>query len=255
MGSQNKIKLGEKIVQSQLWKSVFRHGYPDSDKNRALSVISNFFLHLHPIRIRQGAEKMNYTWCMGGITFLLFILLTISGVVLMFYYRPALDLAYRDMKDLEFAVTLGKFWRNIHRWTAHGMVLTVILHMFRVFQRGAYKPPRELNWVVGVLLLVLTLLLSFTGYLLPWDQLAYWAVTVGTNMGKASPVIGASGPFSIVTESSDIRYLLLGSTKVGENALIRFYVLHCIVLPLAAVILMMVHFWRVRKDGGISGPL
>jgi quinol-cytochrome oxidoreductase complex cytochrome b subunit len=255
MGSQKETNLIEKILQSQLWKSLFRHGYPDSDKNRALSVISNFFLHLHPIRIRSGAEKMNYTWCMGGITFLLFILLTVSGIVLMFYYRPTLGLAYRDMKDLEFAVTLGKFWRNMHRWTAHGMVLSVIIHMWRVFQRGAYKPPRELNWVVGVLLLSLTLLLSFTGYLLPWDQLAYWAVTVGTNMGKATPVIGASGPFSIVTESSDIRYLLLGSVNVGQNALIRFYVLHCIVLPLVALVLMLLHFWRVRKDGGISGPL
>jgi len=255
MGSQKETNLIEKILQSQLWKSLFRHGYPDSDKNRALSVISNFFLHLHPIRIRSGAEKMNYTWCMGGITFLLFILLTVSGIVLMFYYRPTLGLAYRDMKDLEFAVTLGKFWRNMHRWTAHGMVLSVIIHMWRVFQRGAYKPPRELNWVVGVLLLSLTLLLSFTGYLLPWDQLAYWAITVGTNMGKATPVIGASGPFSIVTESSDIRYLLLGSVNVGQNALIRFYVLHCIVLPLVALVLMLLHFWRVRKDGGISGPL
>jgi quinol-cytochrome oxidoreductase complex cytochrome b subunit len=255
MGSQKETNLIEKMLQSQLWKSLFRHGYPDTDKNRALSVISNFFLHLHPIRIRSGAEKMNYTWCMGGITFLLFILLTVSGIVLMFYYRPALGLAYRDMKDLEFAVTLGKFWRNMHRWTAHGMVLSVIIHMWRVFQRGAYKPPREFNWVVGVLLLTLTLLLSFTGYLLPWDQLAYWAVTVGTNMGAATPVIGASGPFSIVTESSGIRYLLLGSVNVGENALIRFYVLHCVVLPLAALVLMLLHFWRVRKDGGISGPL
>ena len=255
MGSQKKTNLIEKTLQSQLWKSLFRHGYPDSDKNRALSVISNFFLHLHPIRIRSGAEKMNYTWCMGGITFLLFILLTVSGIVLMFYYRPTLGLAYRDMKDLEFAVTLGKFWRNMHRWTAHGMVLSVIIHMWRVFQRGAYKPPRELNWVVGVILLSLTLLLSFTGYLLPWDQLAYWAITVGTNMGKATPVIGASGPFSIVTESSDIRYLLLGSINVGQNSPIRFYVLHCIALPLVALVLMLLHFWRVRKDGGISGPL
>ena len=255
MESPAKTKFSLKLTQSNIWKSIFRHGYPDSERNRALTVLSNFFLHLHPIRVRSGAEKMNYTWCMGGITFLLFILLTISGIFLMFYYRPTLELAYQDMKDLEFAVNMGKFWRNMHRWTAHGMVLTVIIHMVRVFQRGAYKPPRELNWVVGVVLLVLTLLLSFTGYLLPWDQLAYWAVTVGTNMGKAAPVIGADGPFSLVAENSDIRYLLLGSTKVGQNALIRFYVLHCIVLPLGAVILMLVHFWRVRKDGGISGPL
>lgn len=247
--------LVEKISRSKIWKSVFRHGLPDNDRNRVLAVISNLFLHLHPVRVRAGAEKMNYTWCMGGITFLLFILLTISGVYLMFYYRPTMGLAYRDMKDLEFAVTLGKYWRNMHRWGAHGMVLTVIIHMYRVFQRGAYKHPREMNWVVGVVLLMLTLLLSFSGYLLPWDQLAFWAVTVGTNMGKASPIIGADGPFSIVTESNDIRYLLLGGTNVGQNALIRFYVMHCVALPLVAAVLMGIHFWRVRKDGGISGPL
>ncbi len=255
MESQRKIKITEKITNSQLWKSVFRHGYQDTDKNRVLTILSNVFLHLHPPKVKSGAEKFNYTWCMGGISFLLFIILTVSGVYLMFYYRPTLELAYRDMKDLEFAVTMGKFWRNMHRWGAHGMVITVILHMLRVFLRGAYKPLREFNWVVGVILLMLTLFLSFSGYLLPWDQLAYWAVTVGTNMGKATPFFGADGPFSLVNENSDVRYLLLGSTTVGENALLRFYVLHCIALPLVAAILMCLHFWRVRKDGGISGPL
>ena len=255
MESQGKVTVTKKITNSQLWKSIFRHGYKGTDKNRVLTILSNYFLHLHPPKVKAGAEKFYYTWCMGGISFLLFIILTVSGIYLMFYYRPSIDLAYRDMKDLEFAVTMGKFWRNMHRWGAHGMVITVILHMLRVFQRGAYKPFREFNWVIGVVLLALTLVLSFSGYLLPWDQLAYWAVTVGTNMGKAAPIIGADGPFSIVTESSDIRYLLLGATSVGENALLRFYVLHCIALPGVALVLMCLHFWRVRKDGGISGPL
>jgi quinol-cytochrome oxidoreductase complex cytochrome b subunit len=136
--------------------------------------------------------------------------------------------------------------------------------MFRVFMTGSYKPPREFNWAIGVLLLVLTLLLSFTGYLLPWDQLAIWAVTVGSNMARATPLQGHEGPLAalfqldgvaLVTAGSDVRFALLGGRFVGENALIRFYVLHCVFVPLIAVALMSVHFWRVRKDGGISGPL
>ena len=143
------------------------------------------------------------------------------------------------------------------------MVVTVWLHMFRVFMTGSYKPPREFNWNVGVIMLVLTLLLSFTGYLLPWDQLAIWAITVGSNMARATPFMGAEGPGSallmlgdvrLIHAADDARFALLGGTFVGEGALLRFYVLHCVGLPLAIAVLMAVHFWRVRKDGGISGP-
>lgn len=143
------------------------------------------------------------------------------------------------------------------------MVILVMLHMFRVFMTGSYKPPREFNWVVGVLLLVLTFLLSFTGYLLPWDQLSIWAVTVGTNMARATPLLGHEGPFAaqmqeltgLVTPRYDARSLLTAGTVVGAPTLLRFYVLHCIFIPIVAAVLMIVHFWRVRKDGGISGPL
>jgi quinol-cytochrome oxidoreductase complex cytochrome b subunit len=124
------------------------------------------------------------------------------------------------------------------------MVFTVFLHMARVFYHGAYKPPREFNWVVGVVLLLLTLLLSFTGYLLPWDQLAVWAVAVGTSMMGYTPVIG-----------KQVQFVLLGSVEIGPATLIRWYVLHVLAFPFVAVIFMAVHFWRIRKDGGISGPL
>ena len=110
----------------------------------------------------------------------------------MFYYRPTADWAYHDMLDLRDVVSLGVL-REMHRWAAHAMVITVMLHMFRVFLTGSYKPPREFNWVIGVMLLVLTLLLSFTGYLLPWDQLSMWAVTVGSNMAGSAPLVGARG--------------------------------------------------------------
>jgi quinol-cytochrome oxidoreductase complex cytochrome b subunit len=181
----------------------------------------------------------------------------------MFYYRPTIEYAYGDMLDLREQVPFG-IMREMHRWGAHAMVISVWIHMFRVFMTGSYKPPREFNWNVGVVLLVLTLLLSFTGYLLPWDQLAIWAITVGSNMARATPLAGNEGPFAaqlavngvnLVTAGSDARFGLLGGRIVGANALLRFYVLHCVFIPLVAAFLMAVHFWRVRKDGGISGPL
>lgn len=222
-----------------------------------LAIRGNVFLHLHPTKTRSGAVKLGFTWGMGGITFLLFLILTLSGVLLMFYYHPNTRDAYMDVKDLEFTVPFGMYLRNIHRWAAHLIVITVMLHMFRVFMTGSYKPPREFNWVIGVMLLVLTLLLSFTGYLLPWDQLGFWAITVGTNMAGATPFIGHEGPFGPelgVTAYNDIRFALLGGSAVDSNALLRAYIWHCIALPLIASILIIVHFWRIRRDGGISGP-
>jgi quinol-cytochrome oxidoreductase complex cytochrome b subunit len=146
--------------------------------------------------------------------------------------------------------------RNMHRWAAHGMVIAVWLHMFRVFLTGSYKPPREFNWIVGVILLVLTLLLSFTGYLLPWDQLAIWAVTVGSNMGAATPLMGNEGPFKELLGANpiyDVRAFLFGGGEVGPATLLRFYILHCIFIPLVTSLFLAVHFWRIRRDG-FSGP-
>ena len=234
----------QRVVKSSLWRSIFRHGYPDSRKNQSLAVFTNVFLHLHPVKVRRHALAIPYTWCMGGLSFFLFLALTLTGVLLMFYYRPTTEWAYQDIKDLETVVVFGQILRNMHRWAAHGMVITVFLHMIRVFYTGSYKPPREFNWVIGTILWVITLLLSFTGYLLPWDQLALWAITVGTNMVGSTPMIGA-----------DILFLLRGSLEVSGNTLLRFYVLHVVGLPLIAGFLMAIHFWRIRKDGGISGPL
>jgi quinol-cytochrome oxidoreductase complex cytochrome b subunit len=183
--------------------------------------------------------------------------LTFTGVLLMFYYHPTKVQAFRDVLYLEHDVPFGKLLRNMHRWAAHLMVIGVWLHMFRVFLTGSYKKPREFNWNIGVLLLVFTLLLSFTGYLLPDDQLGFWAVTVGTNMARATPLLGHEGPFGPqlhMTPYNDVRFGLLGGSIVDANALLRSYIWHCIGIPIVASVLMIVHFWRVRKDGGISGP-
>src|SRR5882762_2509391 len=255
--------VGQWIQESQVYRSVFRVGVPDSDRKRMLVMLGSVFLHLHPVKVRKSGIRMRYTWCMGGITFFLFLVLTFTGLLLMFYYRPTLEYAYVDIRDLREQVPLG-IMREIHRWGAHAMVIAVWLHMYRVFMTGSYKPPREFNWNVGVILLVLTLLLSFTGYLLPWDQLAIWAITVGSNMARATPFLGHEGPghqllslggIDMITNASDARYGLLGARFVGEETLNRFYVLHCIAIPLAVSLLLAIHFWRVRKDGGISAPL
>jgi cytochrome b6 len=244
-------------TKTQIYKSMFRVKHDETPRSRSLGVLTNVFLHLHPAKINRDAVRFSYTWGMGGITFYLFIVLTFTGILLMFYYHPSKGQAYRDILYLEADVPFGKLLRNMHRWAAHLMVITTWLHMFRVVLTGSYKTPREFNWSVGCVLLVLTLLLSFTGYLLPDDQLGFWAVTVGTNMARATPFLGHEGPFGAqlgMTPYNDVRFGLLGGSIVDANALLRSYIWHCIAIPVIVSLLLAVHFWRVRKDGGISGP-
>jgi quinol-cytochrome oxidoreductase complex cytochrome b subunit len=185
----------------------------------------------------------NYIYCFGGIAFVLFILLAITGILLAVYYQPTPDQAYQSVLNISTHVQFGWWLRSIHKWAASGMVLLVFVHMLRVFFTGAYKRPRELNWVTGVLLLVLTLGFGFTGYLLPWDQRAYWATKVGTDIAGSVPLIG---------------HFLLVSLRGGENisgaTLGRFYDLHVLVLPALIVLLLGGHFWMIRRHG-ISGRL
>jgi quinol-cytochrome oxidoreductase complex cytochrome b subunit len=247
-------ELWKQTRDSQVWKAIFRPGsiyrpgYRDTSRDRALAMMNNVLYHLHPVKVKRHGLKLTYTFCLGGLSFFLFILLTITGIFLMFFYRPTAglgqELAYNDMQALSTSVNFGQLVRNMHRWAAHLMVFTVFLHMARVFYHGAYKPPREFNWVVGVVLLFLTIGLSFSGYLLPWDQIAYWAITIGTNMASYVPVF-----------NTPTKLLLLGGIEVGQNTLLRFYVAHVILFPLIAAVFLAVHFWRIRKDGGISGPL
>jgi quinol-cytochrome oxidoreductase complex cytochrome b subunit len=196
-----------------------------------------------------------YTLGLGLISLFLFGILTVTGILLMIYYVPSVERAYASISDIIAVVPGGRFIRNMHRWAAHGMVLSVTLHMARVFYTGSYARGRGVNWFIGVLLFVLTLLLSFTGYLLPWDQLAYWAVTIGSNIaGSATELTDALGITDVFDPGRWITLLLLGATSVGQDALIRFYLLHIVLLPLIAVVLIGLHFWRIRKDGGLSRP-
>jgi quinol-cytochrome oxidoreductase complex cytochrome b subunit len=224
-------------------RSVFRVGLPQSNLERSQAMVSSFLLHLQPAKVNRRALKPGTTLGLGLISLYLFLILAVTGVLLMFYYVPSTDRAYGSMKDLQFVVSAGLVVRNMHRWAAHLMVLFVVLHLCRVFFTGAYKRPREFNWLIGTALFLLTLGLSFTGYLLPWDQLAFWAITVGTNIAGYAPVIGPR-----------LKFLLLGGNVVGQEALLRFYALHVIVLPGIAGLFIAIHLWRVRKDGGLSRP-
>jgi quinol-cytochrome oxidoreductase complex cytochrome b subunit len=231
----------ETLRNGRIWKSIFRRGPARTNRTRSIAIFGNLFLHVLPVKVREQSLRTRATYYLGSFSLFLFLLLTVTGILLMFYYHPAVPQAYNDMKDLRFVVSNGIFLRNLHRLAAHVMVIAVFWHMFHVFYRGGYKPPHEFNWVIGVALMLLTLFLSYTGYLLPWDQLAFWAITVGTNIISYIPLLG-----------HPIRFLLLGGHQIGENALLRFYVLHCVILPLIAGVLIAVHFWRIQKDGGLT---
>ncbi|QOY91312.1 cytochrome b N-terminal domain-containing protein [Paludibaculum fermentans] len=230
-------------LPANVWHSLFRNPLPTDDLQRSSTSFTNFFLHIHPVKVNKNTLRPIYTMGLGLMSFFLFLILVVTGVLLMFYYVPSTTQAYDRMLDLRGTVAFGIFLRNMHRWSAHGMVGVVVLHMCRVFFTGSYKKPREFNWVIGVLLFLLTLFSSFTGYLLPWDQLAFWAITVGTSIAAYAPVVG-----------KDIQFLMLGDATVGQEALLRFYVLHVAVLPVIVTLLVAIHFWRIRKDGGLSRP-
>ncbi len=233
-------KRFDELRRTHVWRSVFRGAMGHSSLRNSMAIQQNVFLHLLPTKVRTRMLEFNATWYLGTLSLGTFGILTITGILLMLYYHPSAPQAYADTKDLQFVVSSGQFLRNLHRWSAHAMVFLVFAHMFRVFYRGAYRPPREFNWVIGVFLLLITLLLSYTGYLLPWDQLAFWAITVGSNIASAVPLMG-----------DKVRFLMLGGHFVNANALLRFYVLHCMILPLTALLFIAVHFWRIRKDGGL----
>ena len=217
-------RIWQWFTRTRVGRSIFRIGLPESNLERSQVMVSSFLLHVQPAKVNRHSLRASYSLGLGLISLYLFLILIVTGVLLMFYYVPSTEKAYDIMKDLQYVVSAGLVIRNMHRWAAHLMVLFVLLHLCRVFYTGAYKRPREFNWVIGVGLLLLTLGLSFTGYLLPWDQLAFWAITVGTNIAGYAPVIGLK-----------LKYLMLGGNVVGQEALTRFYALHVIVLPAAAL--------------------
>jgi quinol-cytochrome oxidoreductase complex cytochrome b subunit len=220
---------------------------PQTPREASDAIVRNFILHAFPARMLKASFGWGRSLWLGTAALGFFLVLCVTGFALMFVYVPSTERAYASVKDLEFATPFGAWLRGTHRIAAHGMVVVVVLHLVRVFLTGAYKKEgapgatRPLNWCVGVALLLLTLALSFTGYLLPWDQLAYWAVTVGARIAGAVPGIGET-----------VREWMQGGSEIGQGTLSRFYALHVAVLPALMAALIAWHLWRVRKDGGLA---
>lgn len=221
--------------------------FPETLKEASEAIVENFLLHGFPARVSKKGLGFWATCWLGTLTWILFIILVLTGIPLMFLYIPSVERAYHTVKDIEYVVTYGSVLRSMHRIAAHGMVALAFLHLMRVWYMKAYQSAdplqgrRHWNWWIGIILLLCTTFLSYTGYLLPWDQLAFWAVTIGANIAKSVPAIG-----------DQIYEFLVGGTELGQNTLIRFYVLHCVALPLVLVIAFAFHMWRIRKDGGLA---
>ena len=215
----------------------------DDDRQRMRAVANNLVLHLHPTKVPTPALRWQRTWGLGGISTVLVLILVSTGVLLMFRYDASVETAYASIQVLETQVLFGALVRSLHHWSANLLVVTAFLHLLRVFYSGGFKGGRSRNWTVGLILLFVVLAFNFTGYLLPWDQLAYWAITVGTSLLSYVPLIGAG-----------LQQFLVAGPEVGQAALRNFYALHVAVLPLLLLGLLSYHFWKVRKDGGIVLP-
>ncbi|MEX2370575.1 MAG: cytochrome b N-terminal domain-containing protein [Bacteroidales bacterium] len=222
-------------------------------KERIRRITQNFFLHIHASKVHPHSLKPTYTFGLGIILGSLFLIMLVSGVLLMLHYTPSVESAYNSVKDIVHVVPGGRIIRNIHRLASNAMVILVFLHMLRVFFTGSYLGGRSMNWVIGVVMLVLILMMSFSGYLLPWDQLSYWAVTIGSNIAaSARELTDLLGITHVIDVGGFLQRLLIGGDTVGQAALTRFFMLHVIFLPVTMMILTAVHFWRIRKDGGLS---
>jgi len=202
------------------------------------------FLHLHPAKVNETALRFNRTFGLGGMAALLILIQIVTGVLLRFYYVPSPAEAYDSILFLKNQVLFGQFIRNIHHWSGALLLITAFLHLLRVFFIGAYRDSRKINWLFGLLLLLLIVFSNFTGYLLPWDQLAYWAITVGTTIVSYFPLLGES-----------LRGWIVGGKEVNAVTLQTFFTFHTAVLPFLLIVLVLYHFWRVRKAGGIMLPL
>ena len=218
--------------------SINRDEFPlNNDRNRLRYVMNNMILHIHPSRVSKKSLKFTYTWGLGGLSILLLTILVGTGVMLMFVYTPSPETAYNDMITLQTEVMFGQLIRNLHHWSGNLLVVVTFLHLLRVFFTGGFRPPREFNWILGVVLLLLVVVANFTGYLLPWDQLAYWAVTVGASLLNYIPFIGEG-----------LSEFIIGGPEVSGATLRNFYGLHVAIIPMAIFFIASFHIWRVRKD-------
>lgn len=231
-------------LPQRIWNSIFRGPVaPRDDRERKLMVMESLILHLHPSTLPEKTLSFSLTWGLGGMAAVLLLVLIVTGVMLMSAYTPSPDRAYNDILALQTNVWFGQLVRNLHHWSGNAMLVVAFLHMLRVFFTGGFRTPRQFNWLLGLSLLLLTVAANFTGYLLPWDQLAFWAITIGTGLIEYIPFIG---PW--------LQRVILGGPEVGAATLLNFYSLHIALIPIGLLGIASFHFWRVRKDGGVVVP-
>jgi quinol-cytochrome oxidoreductase complex cytochrome b subunit len=225
-------------------RAVMRGDPPTEKPNPRYKVhTTSFLFHIRPRYYEAGSTIFTHTFRLGFFTTFFFFVEAITGLILMIYYTPSPEKAYQSVLNLMSNVPFGQLLRDVHRLGAEAMVIFTFLHMLRTYLTGSYKKERSFTWLTGIVLLGITMLLSFSGYLLPWDQLAYWAVTVGTSMAEAAPLFG-----------NEVNLLLRGAPDIAANGLLRFYLLHVVLLPFAAVLVVSIHYYKVSREHGISLP-
>ncbi len=228
----------------RIWRSVVRGPIrPRDDRERKWVVVNNLVLHFRPVRVPTKTLAYTHTFGLGGMSLVLVLLLVATGVLLMFAYEPAPGNAYESIARLQREVLFGKLVRSAHHWSANFLIVVVLLHLLRTFFTGAYHPPRQFNWVLGLALLFCVLASNFTGYLLPWNQLSYWAITISTGMLDYVPALGGW-----------LQSVIRGGSEIGQATLINFYTFHTTVIPATIFVLLAFHFWRVRKARGVVVP-
>ncbi|MBE7471919.1 MAG: cytochrome bc complex cytochrome b subunit [Anaerolineae bacterium] len=231
-------------LPQRIWNSVFRGPLaPRDDRERKLMVLESLILHLHPSTLPEKTLQFSLTWGLGGMAAVLLLVLIVTGVMLLSVYTPTPERAYNDILALQTNVWFGQLVRNLHHWSANAMLMVAFLHMLRVFFTGGFRAPRQFNWLLGLSLLLLTVAANFTGYLLPWDQLAFWAITIGAGLIEYIPFVG---PW--------LQRVILGGPEVSAATLLNFYSLHIALIPIGILGIVSFHFWRVHKDGGVVVP-
>ena len=229
----------------RVWQSIVLRGpvVPRTDRDRAFVTVHTLLLHLRPVKVPAATIRFTHTFGLGGSSLVLITLLAVTGILLMLAYQPVPGAAHESVLTIENAVRFGPLVRGVHYWGANLLVVVLLLHAARVFLTGGYHGPRQFNWVVGVALLLIVLANAFTGYLLPWDQLSYWAITISTGMVGYVPWLGPT-----------LQRVARGGADIGADTLVLFYTVHTSIVPALLVGLMAFHFWRVRKAGGVVVP-
>jgi quinol-cytochrome oxidoreductase complex cytochrome b subunit len=234
----------ERNIFGRFWRSIFRgQVHTGTGHERKWTAFENLILHLHPRTLPEKTLNVTLTLGLGGMALMLVSLLALTGILLLFVYEPSPDKAYASIITLQDDLLFGQLIRNIHHWSGNILVIISFLHLLRVYFTGAFHTSRQFNWVIGMVLFYLVLFSNFTGYLLPWDQLAFWAITICTSIIEYIPV---TGPW--------IQKLIRGGAEIGPTTLSIFYALHIALLPVLLFAVMPFHFWRVRKAGGVVIP-